>query len=146
MDDRSNQGGQRFVILRHESPPNAERGSHWDLMLENRGILLTWELPQLPPGPLPAAFEQLGIHRLPDHRIDYLEYEGPVSNGRGTVERVDFGDYQLTNASAEAIKVNVIGSRFHIELLVPKVIFQQTHEPSLKVAEVIQFLDLFKGR
>ena len=144
MDDRRNQGGQRFVLLRHELPESAERGSHWDLMLENRGVLLTWELPQLPPGPLPATFEQLGIRLLPSHRIEYLEYEGPVSDDRGTVRRVDCGAYQLTNTSAGAIKVNAIGSRFHIELLVLKAIFQQIDEPTSKVAEVIQFLDLSK--
>ena len=76
MDDRRDQGGRQFVILRHELPPTSARGSHWDLMLENQGVLLTWELPNLPPGPLPASFEQLGIRRLPEHRIDYLEYEG----------------------------------------------------------------------
>ena len=149
MDDRRDQRGQRFVLLRHEMPPAADRGSHWDLMLENRGILLTWELPKLPEGPLPATFEQLGIRRLPDHRIDYLEYEGSVSNHRGSVQRVDCGDYQLTSGEREKfVHVKAIGRRFQIELLVPKAIFQQVDNPSfqqvdtasLQAGEMLQFI------
>ena len=143
MDDRRDQGGRQFVILRHELPPTSARGSHWDLMLENQGVLLTWELPNLPPGPLPASFEQLGIRRLPDHRIDYLEYEGPVSNGLGTVQRVDFGNYQLTSGEREEFYlVRAMGSRFQIELLVLKAIFQQRAETNLQGGEVQKFLDL----
>lgn len=129
MDDRRNPSGQRFVILRHEMPSTTERGSHWDLMLENRGILLTWELPQLPPSPLPATFEQLGIHRLPDHRIDYLEYEGPISKGRGSVQRVDFGEFRLTEDPQDGwVAVMGVGRRSQFELLVAKRIFQDSDE------------------
>lgn len=146
MDDRRTPSGPRFVILRHELPPGAERGSHWDLMLENRGILLTWELPELPPGPLPASFERLGIRRLPDHRIAYLDYEGPVSNDRGTVKRVDFGEYQLTEkASEDFAEVKAIGAVFQLKLSVPKVIFQQSDAATLRAGELLQFLDLAGG-
>ena len=143
MDDRRTPSGQRFVILRHEMPPTAERGSHWDLMLENRGVLLTWELPELPPGPLPASFGQLGIRRLPDHRIAYLEYEGPVSNDRGTVRRVDRGTYQLAEKPSEDFaEVKAIGAVFQLKLAIPKVIFQQCDAANLKAGELLQFLDL----
>ena len=142
MDDRRNQSGQRFVLLRHEMPPNAERGSHWDLMLENRGVLLTWELPQLPPSPLPATFEQLGIRRIPDHRIDYLEYEGPVSNDRGTVRRVDSGGYQLRNAECEEfLHVTACGCFYLIELRIAKTIFSQVERPRFDVGEVVSFVE-----
>ena len=137
MDDRRNQSGQRFVLLRHEMPSNAARGSHWDLMLENQGVLLTWELPKLPPGPLPASFEQLGIRRLPDHRIDYLEYEGPVSDGRGTVQRVDNGIYQLTCGElGEFFEVVARGRCYLIELLVSKGFFSQVNGLGLEAGEV----------
>lgn len=137
MDDRRDQGGRQFVILRHELPSTSARGSHWDLMLENQGVLLTWELPNLPPGPLPASFEQLGIRRLPDHRIDYLEYEGPVSNGRGTVQRVDSGEYQLTSGElGELILVVARGRSYLIELLVSKAIFSRVDGLGLEAGEV----------
>lgn len=135
------------MILRHETPPAAERGSHWDLMLENRGVLLTWALPDLPPGPLPASFERLGIRRLPDHRIAYLEYEGPVSNNRGTVKRVDFGEYQLTElASEDFAEVKAIGAVFQLKLSIPKAIFQQSDTATLGAGELLQFSDLAGGR
>jgi DNA polymerase Ligase (LigD) len=143
MDDRRTPSGQRFVILRHQMPPNAQRGSHWDLMLENRGVLLTWELPELPPGPLPASFERLGIRRLPDHRIAYLEYEGPVSNDRGTVHRVDRGTYQLNNQAPEYfVKVMARGAFFQIELSLPISIFLQSTEPASNAGELLDFLPL----
>ena len=34
------------------------------------------------------------LERLADHRLDYLEYEGPVSGDRGSVRRVDGGQYR----------------------------------------------------
>ena len=106
-------------------------------MLENQGVLLTWELPKLPPGALPASFEQLGIRRLPDHRIDYLEYEGPVSNGRGTVQRVDSGEYQLTSGElGELILVVARGRSYLIELLVSKAVFSRVDGLGLEAVEV----------
>ena len=33
--------------------------------------------------------------RLPDHRLAYLEYEGPVSGNRGVVRRIDSGKYEI---------------------------------------------------
>lgn len=112
-------------------------------MLENRGVLLTWELPKLPPGPLPATFEQLGIRRLPDHRIDYLEYEGPVSNGRGTVQRVDFGEYQLTSGEwGEFIQVVACGRCYLLEFLVPKAIFSRIDGLGLEIGEVVSFIEI----
>jgi hypothetical protein len=59
-------------------------------MLQTGGVLTTWSLSQPPasPGPIPAR-------ALPDHRPDYLDYEGPISGGRGAVTRWDQGTYQL---------------------------------------------------
>lgn len=47
--------------------------------------LATW---QLPVWPITAATP---ARRLPDHRREYLNYEGPVSGGRGSVRRVEGG-------------------------------------------------------
>jgi hypothetical protein len=55
-----------------------------------------------------------------------LEYEGPVSNGRGTVQRVDSGEYQLTSGElGELILVVARGRSYLIELLVSKAIFSR---------------------
>src|SRR5205823_5835731 len=67
----------RFVILEHDWPTR-----HWDLLLEAGGVLRAWRLLDEPvPGtPVPAEPNA-------DHRLFYLDYEGPVSGGRGNVSR-----------------------------------------------------------
>ncbi len=71
------------------------RASHFDLMLEKSGRLVTFELFQLPiPG------ERFPVRRLAEHRIDYLDYEGPISGDRGHVTRWTAGHY-LTALESE---------------------------------------------
>jgi hypothetical protein len=94
----------RFVILRHETPPGYERPSHWDLMLESGGVLRTWALAKEPVVGSTQTVEPLG-----DHRIAYLDYEGPVSGGRGTVSRCDEGEYVVVEDSPARLQVNLIG-------------------------------------
>ena len=62
-------------------------------MLEADGVLWTWVLD------VPLADRELttNVERLADHRMAYLEYEGEVSNNRGTVSQVDRGTYTSTN-------------------------------------------------
>ena len=83
-----------YCVLRHELPPDDPRDAHFDLMLEEEDVLLTWELSQWPPVKTVDDNEPQFIHRLPDHRLDYLDYEGPVSKGRGNVSRVDSGTFE----------------------------------------------------
>ena len=80
----------RFVVLRHETPPGYARPAHFDLMLEVGGVLRTWAALSLPA----VGGEPVAAERLPDHRLDYLNYEGPVSGDRGCVSRVDWGTYE----------------------------------------------------
>ena len=126
MDDRGERCGRRFAILRHEMPPEAARPSHWDLMLEYRGVLLAWELPAIPFAGLPATFEDLGIRRLGDHRMAYLTYEGPVSGDRGSVVQVDSGEYWLVSpASNEPLELRAIGRCYHFRLRLPQSCFSE---------------------
>jgi len=74
-----------FVVLEHDHPE-----LHWDLMLEHGGLLKTWRLPEFPrPG------QKLLAQALADHRLHYLNYEGPVSGNRGSVVRRDRGTYEF---------------------------------------------------
>lgn len=94
----------RFVFLRHEMPPDSDRGTHFDLMLEVGEVLRTWSIPELPaPGKLIQA------EALPDHRLAYLDYEGPVSGNRGSVSRVDEGEYEVRAESAGLWHVRLAG-------------------------------------
>lgn len=80
----------RFVLLRHEMEADGGRGDHWDLMLEENGTLLTFELERLPNGPGTVIAK-----RLADHRMAYLDLEGHVSGNRGHVIRLDRGRYHF---------------------------------------------------
>jgi hypothetical protein len=92
----------RFVILRHESP----RGLHWDFMLETGSTLKTWALDHAPDagGPINAT-------ALADHRLAYLNYEGPVSGHRGTVTRWDQGLYRIEQETPTQWAVALEGER-----------------------------------
>ena len=81
---------QRFVILYHQKFFSEE--SHWDVMLEVGDVLRTWSLV-----PLTKTSFSVPAKRLPDHRLAYLDYEGEISGGRGTVKRVDTGTYTMTD-------------------------------------------------
>jgi len=95
----------RFVVLRHEVPATwaatTGRDSHFDLMLEQESLLKTWALSQWP---LPWHTPQ-PLELLPDHRLIYLEYEGPLSGQRGQVSRVDQGTYEIVRQENENLVV-----------------------------------------
>ncbi len=94
----------RFVILRHETPAGYERASHYDLMLEMGDSLRTWALAELPvPG------RELVVEALSNHRLMYLDYEGPISGNRGVVTRVERGEFEVLEASAEVVVVQLSG-------------------------------------
>jgi len=92
----------QFVILRHESP----LGVHFDFMLEFGDVLKTWALPQPPePG------VEMECEALADHRLAYLEYQGPVSGGRGSVARWDRGAYTVRRQSDAEWVVDAAGEK-----------------------------------
>jgi len=90
----------RFAVLRHDSP----RGLHWDLLLEMGETLKTWALSQPP-----TAAVEIACEALPDHRLAWLDYEGPVSGDRGWVVRWDQGTYQIERQSEEELIVVLAG-------------------------------------
>jgi len=98
----------RFVLLRHDTPPGHDRGPHFDLMLEVGGSLRTWSLSELP-----CAERVIQAETLPDHRLTYLEYEGPLSGNRGGVQRVDAGEYEVTEDSAALLRIQISGKGLH---------------------------------
>jgi hypothetical protein len=92
----------RFVVLEHDYP---ER--HWDFMLEVEGVLRTWRLPAPPQAGMPQAAEASF-----DHRLMYLDYEGPVRGNRGQVIVWDRGTYEEeVPAAEEKVIVRLYGKR-----------------------------------
>jgi len=98
----------RYVVLRHEMPPGGDRASHFDLMLDAGAALRTWALEGEPD----STVEQ-PVRQLPDHRRDYLSYEGPVSGNRGNVARWDEGTYATLQDDEAALVVDVRGKRLN---------------------------------
>lgn len=96
----------RFVILEHDHP-----FLHWDLMLEREETLLTWRLAApLEPG------KTISAERIGDHRVMYLDYQGPVSGGRGSVRRVEGGTFSWISDVGrlnDLCHVRLIGERIN---------------------------------
>jgi DNA polymerase Ligase (LigD) len=94
----------RYVILRHDFATRG-RDVHWDLMLEIGQVLRTWALADTPAPGAAIAAEQ-----LPDHRLVYLDYEGPVSGDRGSVSRWDTGQFMMLSDSPGRLAVRLTGN------------------------------------
>src|SRR5260370_21717475 len=75
----------RYVIVEHDWLTR-----HWDFMLEVGDALEAWKLPTPP-----AANVEISAEKTFDHRLMYLDYEGPISGDRGSVQRWDAGSYEL---------------------------------------------------
>jgi hypothetical protein len=90
----------RFVVLAHDHPL-----LHWDFMLENEAALRTWRLAQPPTESRPIPADAIA-----DHRLAYLDYEGPVSGNRGTVSAFDRGEYALIEETTERVVAELCGA------------------------------------
>jgi hypothetical protein len=95
----------RFAVLTHDHPT-----LHWDFLLEQGEKLRTWRLAQPPDAAGPIDAEALA-----DHRLAYLDYEGPVSGGRGEVRRWDRGEYEVVESTSERLVVRLAGERLRGE-------------------------------
>jgi DNA polymerase Ligase (LigD) len=91
----------RFVIVEHDWPHQ-----HWDLMLEAGGVLRTWRLA----APLSVGVEVAAL-AIGDHRLQYLDYEGPVSGNRGSVVRWDSGEFDWRRDDHELVAIRMTGTR-----------------------------------
>jgi len=77
-------------------------------MFESDNRLSTWATPGLL-NTTDAA--EIGATKLPDHRIEYLRYEGHVSGDRGTVQRVELGEFQLIESAQDRYTLRTSGMR-----------------------------------
>ena len=92
----------RFAVLAHDHP-----APHWDLFLEAGPVLRSWRILAPFPAAAPVPAEPIG-----DHRLLYLDYEGPVGGGRGMVTRVDAGTFTWQADEPDRLTVRLSGSRF----------------------------------
>jgi len=102
-----------FVVQEH-----CEGGVfHWDLMLHrpeesaspDDHVLATWKLSRQP---LPENLQSpISAFALPDHRRAYLNYEGTISNNRGSCRIVDQGMYTLLECRSDCWLVEFAGGQ-----------------------------------
>jgi hypothetical protein len=87
-------------------------------MFEDGPELRTWAVELEPKGWTEAPFPALSLAR---HRCEYLDYTGPVSGERGTVERVASGTYWTVADRAKAwvadLKASGLTGRLTLEAL-----------------------------
>jgi hypothetical protein len=94
----------RFAVLRHTD----KRGDHFDLLIDSGPLLATWKCPRPPEQ---AVDSTLSFARLKDHRRLYLDYEGPLTDDRGTVQRYDEGECLIHERTASRWELTFRGQR-----------------------------------
>ena len=104
----------RFVVLEHEMPESpgthaAVAQRHWDFIVETPDCdrLPTWRLAQ---NPL-ASPSEIPAERIQDHRPLYLDYQGEVSGGRGTVRRLERGTTTIERLTANELRIVLAGTQ-----------------------------------
>ncbi|MCI0704775.1 MAG: hypothetical protein L0241_27270 [Planctomycetia bacterium] len=91
----------RFVILTHDWP-----SPHWDFLVEFDNALRAWRLRSEPAADVDIPAEPNALHRLL-----YLDYEGPVSGGRGSVSRWDAGTCSWIADEPDRVELELRGSK-----------------------------------
>ena len=122
----------RFAILIHDHP-----FLHWDLLVEQVGVLRSWRLLESPERWLLAASPvALSAEAIADHRLAYLDYEGPVSRERGTVQRWDSGDVMWLEQTEGVVRLKLTGERLCGELTLSQCAAAPLWCVTFRVAEV----------
>lgn len=106
-DEKPFSAGQRYVMHKH-----AARHDHYDLRLEEKGVLRSWALPK---GPSLKRGEKRLAVEVEDHPIEYGAFEGTIPKGQyggGTVMLWDAGSWLVTGKrDADRIDFTLDGSK-----------------------------------
>ncbi len=103
-----------FVILKHSADH-----VHYDIMLERGNALFTLKVNE-------DDIFRLGekghvfAARIEDHRKRYLNYEGPISCGRGMVKIYDRGAFNIIRWGHDLIEIELYGKKISGKLRIKK--------------------------
>ncbi len=98
--------GLVYVIQKH-----AASRLHYDLRLEENGVLASWAIPKAPPA---AEGEKRLAVRTEDHPLEYADFEGAIPEpeyGAGTVEIWDRGTYTAVESTDSKWVVDIRGRK-----------------------------------
>ncbi|MGI9538681.1 MAG: DNA ligase D, partial [Miltoncostaeaceae bacterium] len=102
------QGSSRFVVQRHSA-----RALHYDLRIEEAGVLRSWAVPK---GlPLREGIKRLAV-QTEDHPLEYLTFEGDIPEGEygaGHMSVWDAGEYEREPAGEGELKLVLRGRVLH---------------------------------
>lgn len=91
----------RFAILTHDHPT-----LHWDFLLEDGATCRTWRLAECP-----VYGVKISAVRIPNHRLVYLDYDGPIRGNRGSVSCWDRGVFEWVTDDLSLLEIDLRGSR-----------------------------------
>jgi bifunctional non-homologous end joining protein LigD len=103
---KSRAKGLVYVIQKH-----AASRLHYDLRLEENGVLASWAIPKTPPE---AEGEKRLAVRTEDHPLDYAGFEGVIPEpeyGAGTVAIWDRGTYAAVEKTDSKRVVDIRGRK-----------------------------------
>ena len=101
----------RFAILQHDYPT-----LHWDIFLQEGNRLLSWR------GDHHGHFLNGGlVVQTDDHRLVYLDYQGPLTGQRGTVRRIDGGALAWKHRGEHEFIAEIKGQRWQGLLRLKKI-------------------------
>lgn len=106
-DKASENKAKIFVIQKHDAS-----NLHWDLRLEDKGVLLSWAVPK--GVPQKSGNKRLAI-KTEDHPLEYADFEGKIPEGEygaGQVKIEDRGEYKLLNKEKDLIEFRLKGKKY----------------------------------
>lgn len=94
---------QPTALLLHTT----DTGAHYDWLIGRPGEDRLWAARLGEPTARWAELGRFELEPIAPHRREYLTYEGPISGGRGSVQRVDEGSVQVRRWSDDGAQLVV---------------------------------------